>query len=72
MSRTLRPSMLIITTVPRDGMNDNTQTVYGPTNNWQTVGSIALGHTQNQFLERRNPTRTYRHSRNATLSLYLT
>ena len=27
-----------VTTVPRDGMNDNIQTVYGPTNNWQTVG----------------------------------
>ena len=27
-----------VTIVPRDGMNDNIQTVYGPTNNWQTVG----------------------------------
>ena len=28
----------VATTVPRDGMNDNIQTVYEPTNNWQTVG----------------------------------
>ena len=27
-----------VTTVSRDGMNDTIQTVYGPTNNWQTVG----------------------------------
>ena len=27
-----------VTTVPRGGMNYNIQTVYGPTNNWQTVG----------------------------------
>ena len=27
-----------VTTVSRDGMNDNIQTVYGPTNNWKTVG----------------------------------
>ena len=33
-----------------------------------TISAVTL----NQFLERRNQTRTYRHSRDATLSLYLT
>ena len=48
-----------ITTVPRDGMNDNIQAVYGPTNLWKTVGKHCTRTRPNQYLERRNQTRTF-------------
>ena len=58
-----------VTTVPRDGMNDNIQTVYRPTNNWQTVGKYHTWTCPKPVFG--NLTRTYRHSRDATQLLLL-